>query len=438
MAEGRTFQHEDSMPSKKRKLRLDEISEESTDKDNKKRRLMFDEIYEESINSDMIEQEEKDNSQAFCDRCFIMEYIKVIALYMCVVCEKYVCEVCFNRHDNPCKSHTVIRVKSESGENDGFDDFVSSMMNESKKERKESLRKTNVCVCDYVDTKHGLVKDKDCDIRGITGYANKWWVLCDYDNYCIKLFSLGSNVLQRYIRLGSKPWDVTEIIVKNKTTEQDSASCSETDISETDNKPDRKHLLAVTFLGECFILIIDLGKNPAVIHSKIKTEKECLQIDFYDGNLYTACKELSRYSVSILSVEGVTLKTFQTDIPGSWHHYWPSLTVLNGNIYMTDYYNHRVVCYNDEGRILHEIRIDLSFTQGICVDRSEDKVYVSSYWHDKVYELESDLSRYTSVIDQTKRYMKRPWAICFYSDKLYVSHYPWSVSGFYVTVVRLL
>ena len=162
----------------------------------------FDQIFEETIDTKTIKRQEKDNHQSFCDKCFIDGLMSVIAVYMCVVCEKYFCKKCFKGHDKRNKSHTVIRVKSKSGKNDGFDDFVSSMMNESKKERKESLRKTNVCVCDYVDTKHGLDKNKDSyHISGLTGYAYKWWVACDRSNDCIKVFSLGSNVLQRYIRL---------------------------------------------------------------------------------------------------------------------------------------------------------------------------------------------------------------------------------------------
>ena len=59
----------------------------------------------------------------------------------------------------------------------------------------------------------------NCRITGLCGLDNKNWVVREYQNSCIKVFSLGTNVLQRYIRFSAQPLDVTEIHLKQKSAE---------------------------------------------------------------------------------------------------------------------------------------------------------------------------------------------------------------------------
>ena len=87
------------------------------------------------------------------------------------------------------------------------------VMNESEKESEEKFKTNKVSICDRVNVKHEL-DQTDCFITGLCGLENRRWVACDWYNYCIKIFKLGSHVIQRYIRFvgsDSNPRDVTEI-----------------------------------------------------------------------------------------------------------------------------------------------------------------------------------------------------------------------------------
>ena len=69
-------------------------------------------------------------------------------------------------------------------------------------------------------------------------------------------------MLQRYIWVvGAKPWDVTEILANQNSTEPNLESRSRSEVSEQD-----KHfLVAVTLLWECQIVFMDLSKKTCIV-----------------------------------------------------------------------------------------------------------------------------------------------------------------------------
>ena len=318
--------------------------------------------------------------------------------------------------------------------------LLDDLMRESKTERMKKFESSRVRIYDRVYVKHELDRSKKCGITGLCVLENTGWVACDYINHCIKIFSLGSNVLQRYIRVvEAGPHDVTEIFVNQNSTEPNLESGSRSEVSVTARAEQDKHcLVAVTLPFERKIVFIDLSKKPALLHKVIHTEERCWAIKFYDGKIFTVCVEDrldAPVSVYIKSTDGVTINKFDIgsygDLPG---HY---LAVVSGRVYLTDMYNDKVQCRNVEGQLINEITIKGSRPAGIGVD-PDNNVYLCAWKHNRVYKLDADLTRYKSVLHQIPGYIEEPWALCYYRDQLFISHYMSPSLYSYVTVFGLL
>ena len=138
----------------------------------------------------------------------------------------------------------------------------------------------------------------------------------------------------------------------------------------------------------------------------------------------------------VKSTDGDTLHKFNTGIYGDFPFHGPYLAVVSGRVYLTDWDNNKVQCRNVEGQVIADITIEWSEPAGISVD-PDNNVYVCARRHDTVYKLDADLTRYNSVLDQTAGYVGDPDALCYYRDKLFISHVgPPSLRNV-VTVVRL-
>ena len=308
------------------------------------------------------------------------------------------------------------------------------VMNESEIESEEKFKTNKVSVCDRVNVKHELDR-MDCDITGLCGLENRRWVACDWFNSCIKIFKLGSHVIQRYIRfVGADPWDVTEIDLKQNSAEPSLVSGSSSGISGTDRAdPDKQCLIAVTLPWKHQIMFIDVSKKPALLHKVLCTERKCWSIQFYEDQIFTVCSKGRLLFVYIKSTDGDTLHKFNTGIYG---YPVPYLAVVSGRVYLTDRRNNKVQCRNVEGQVITDITSEGLWPAGISFD-PDNNVYVCARRHNTVYKLDADLTRYKSVLDQTTDYVENPDALCYYRDKLFISHYwPPSLDNF-VTVVRL-
>ena len=406
-----------------------------------------------------------------------------VAVFMCFVCQIYVCADCMENHIwheglkirrkeswrqgrdesegmgkqnkregklgkrlGKAAMEMRLEAESESREKETIMEekerermrrkYINKIMNESEVDRMEKFYCRQAVISDRATVKHEL-DQQDCSITGLCGLENKRWVVCDSLNFCIKIFKVGSNVLQRYIRfVGSRPCAVTEIHLKQHSAEPSFVSGSNTDISATERAdPHKQCLVAVTLIRKRQILFIDLSKSPAKIQKTIKTEKECFDIQFYNDNIFTACRggpHGTFWSVYIKSTDGDTLNKFNIGI------FLPGLAVVSGRVYLTDWDNQCVQNRTVEGQEIKHITIEGSRPAGICVN-PDNNVYVCAPGHDKVYNLDADLTRYKSVLDQTAGYVEEPNALCYYRDKLFVSHnYDPASSRNAVTVIQLL
>ena len=164
----------------------------------------------------------------------------------------------------------------------------------------------------------------------------------------------------------------------------------------------------------------------------------------YEDKIFTVCSEGRHDSpfsvfdspcyVYIKSTDGDTLHKFDTGIYG---YPVPYLAVVSGRVYLTDWDNNKVQCRNVEGQVIADKTIEGSRPEGISVD-PDNNVYVCARRDEKVYKLDADLTRYNSVLDQTTGYVESPCALCYYRDKLFISHVgPLASLGNVVTVVRL-
>ena len=412
---------------------------------------------------------ERETKSSKCESCVSKGRYDRVSIFLCLVCEIYVCAGCMDEH----RSHEGMKVwrneepgvlgklkktvtkafgltpeserKKEREESERkilLGNFVDQLFSESETERKKELKKkSRVSVCDEVDVKHELDR-KDCDITGLCGLENRRWVVCDYWNSCIKIFKLGSHVIQRYIRfVRSDPWDVTEIDLKQNSAEPSLVSGSSSGISGTDRAdPDKPCLIAVTLPWERQIMFIDVSKKPALRHKVLYTEGQCRSIEFYEDKIFTLCSEglyVSLWFVYIKSTDGDTLHMFDTGIYGDFPFHGPYLAVVSGRVYLTDWDNNKVQCRNVEGQVIADITIEGLGPAGISVD-PDNNVYVCAWWDNKVYQLDADLTRYNSVLDRTPVYVENPCALCYYRDKLFISHHNWPTSlDNVVTVVRL-
>ena len=278
-------------------------------------------------------------------------------------------------------------------------------------------------------------------MTGFCGLDNRRWVACDWYNCCIKIFKLGSHVLQRYIRFvgsGSRPWDVTEIDLKQNSAEPTLVSGSSSGISGTDRAdPDKQCFIAVTLPWKHQIMSLDVGKKPALRHKVLYTEIPCWSIQFYEDKIFTVSRE-HRYGstcfVYIKSTDGDTLNVFDTGVYG--YIPGPYLAVVSGRVYLTDRDNDKIESRNVEGQAITDKTTEGSGPAGISVD-PDNNVYVCAWRHNTVYKLDADLTRYKSVLDQTTDYVGVPYGLCYYREKLFISNdWPPSLDNV-VTVVRL-
>ena len=425
-----------------------------------------------------------ESNNARCEMCVQTgSMIDSVAVFLCFVCEMFVCVNCMSDHSSHdgmsvgreeregmgCKSEsermeeknkglgkTSKRMKfedeserqktekeKEKEDKTGIRRIAKKLwddvMNESEIEREEKFKTNKVSICDRVNVKHEL-DQTDCWITGLCGLENRRWVACDYWNSCIKIFKLGSHVIQRYIRfVGARPRDVTEIDLKQNSAEPSLVSGSSSGISGTDRAdPDKQCLIAVTLPWERQIMFIDVSKKPALRHKVLYTERECYSIEFYEDKIFTVCRE-DLYDclcfVYIKSTDGDTLHKFNTGIYGYFPG--PYLAVVSGRVYLTDWDNEKVQCRNVEGQVIADKTIKGSWPAGISVD-PDNNVYVCAWRHDTVYKLDADLTRYNSVLDRTTDYVGDPCALCYYRDKLFISHVgPLASLGNVVIVVRL-
>ena len=361
---------------------------------------------------------------------------ELLAVYLCFDCVMYVCRNCLSGH----RSHRGMEVGRKENETEIARLLLDDVMKESKTERMEKFENSQVRIYDRVNVKHEFDR-LDCSIHGLCILENTGWVACDRTNCCIKIFSLGSNVLQRYIRVGGPlgPGDVTEILVNQNSTEPNLESGSRSEVSVTARaEQDKQCLVAVTLPWEHQIVFIDLSKKPALLHKVIRTEEQCWAIKFYYGKIFTVGVEHrddAPVSVYIKSTDGVTLRKFDTGIYGYFPD--PFLAVVSGRVYLTDGYNSKVQCRSVEGQLIKEITIEGSCPVGISVD-PDNNVYVCAWGHKQVYKLDADLTRDNLMLDQTADYMEIPLALCYYRDKLFVSHDGTQSLYNHVTVVGLL
>ena len=414
-----------------------------------------------------VREREKRNSK--CESCMSEGLYDRVSIFLCLVCEIYVCAGCMDEH----RSHEGMEMwkneepgvweklkkrvtkafgltpeserkkeREESERERMLGNFVDQLFSESETERKKELKKkSRVSVCDRVNVKHGLDRRDYCRITGLCGLETRRWVACDFCNSCIKIFKLGSHVIQRYIRfVRSDPWGVTEIDLKQNSAEPSLVSGSSSSISGTDRAdPDKPCLIAVTLPWKHQIMFIDVSKKPALLHKVLYTETQCWSIEFYEDKIFTVCRELRHHSpcyVYIQSTDGDTLHMFDIGIYGYFPFHGPYLAVVSGRVYLTDWRNNKVQCRNVEGQVIADITIKGSGPVGISVD-PDNNVYVCAQRPDNVYQLDADLTRYNSVLDQTTDYVESPLALCYYRDKLFISHdFPPSLRHV-VTVVRL-
>ena len=421
-----------------------------------------------------VREREKRNSK--CESCVSKGLYDRVSIFLCLVCEIYVCAGCMDEH----RSHEGMEMidqnllwrkkkpgifgklkkrvtkafgltpeserkkeREESERERMLGNFVDQLFSESDRKRKKELKKkSRVSICDEVIVKHELDRNEDCWITGLCGLENRRWVACDFCNCCIKILKLGSHVIQRYIRfVGAGPWDVTEIDLKQNSAEPSLVSGSSSGISGTDRAdPDKQCLIAVTLPRKRQIMFIDVGKKPALRHKVLYTEGQCRSIQFYDENIFTLCivgrHDSLFWFVYIKSTDGDTLHKFNTGIYGYFPFHGPYLAVVSGRVYLTEWNNNKVQCRNVEGQVIADITIEGSGPVGISVD-PDNNVYVCAWRDNKVYILDDDLTQYNSVLDQTTGYVKEPNALCYYRDKLFISH-DWSPSSCnFVIVVRL-
>ena len=435
---------------------------------------------------------ERETKSSKCESCVSKGLYDSVSIFLCLVCEIYVCAGCMDEH----RSHGGMemidknllwrkkkpgifgklkkrvtkafgltpeserkkerdeserkeereeserkkeREESERKKERMLGNFVDQLFSESETERKKELKKKSCAsVCDIVNVEHELDR-KDCEITGLCGLENRRWVVCDCWNYCIKIFKLGSHVIQRYIRfVGARPWDVTEIDFKQNSAEPSLVSGSSSGISGTDRAdPDKPCFIAVTLPWKHQIMFIDVSKKPALLHKVLYTEERCWSIEFYEDKIFTVCSEGRLFdclwSVYVKSTDGDTLHMFDTGIYG---YPVPYLAVVSGRVYLTDWDNNKVQCRNVEGQVITDITIEGLWPVGISVD-PDNNVYVCAWRNNTVYKLDADLTRYNSVLDRTTGYVERPDALCYYRDKLFISHLGQPSLGNVVTVVRL-
>ena len=155
------------------------------------RKLAFCELKEEPI---QVQEGNGNLNDVICDVCLIRTFNVLgakIALYLCYICNKYLCQDCF-------KGHELHRFFKKSEKERMKKCFRDELMTESKSERKEMFDREDVSMVERVNVKHELDNNEDCIITGLCGLDDTRLVVCDCYNKCIKIFSIGSHILQRY------------------------------------------------------------------------------------------------------------------------------------------------------------------------------------------------------------------------------------------------
>ena len=363
-----------------------------------------------------------------CEVCILkIPLVETIADFLCFECEMYVCLNCSVDHS----SHNGIKMWGEEKEKEKIRrKYFDKVMNESEKETEEKLKKNEVIMCDRLKVKQSAT-EKDCWITALCGLGNKAWVACDYSNSSIKIFKTGNNVLQRCVRLRFEAVGITEIQIYQNAAQPNlvSGSCTDNPVSKKEKY--HQSFIAATIPSQLKIIYIDLSEKPASKIKEIETEKDCYDIQFQDGMIFTTCREYpSDWSVYIISISGQTKKKIHTGYTGLV----PRLALVAEKVYLTLCNNGKVQCRNFNGEVISEIVIEKSEPGGISADL-DNNVFVCSLFHNSVYKLDANLTRYESVLDQPVDCIKDPYAQCCQRNRLFIGHYELSILRNFVTVV---
>ncbi|XP_076455779.1 uncharacterized protein LOC143290282 [Babylonia areolata] len=178
-------------------------------------------------------------------------------------------------------------------------------------------------------------------------------VAVDNKNTCVKSIQInGESFITKRLELNSEPWGGTKL---------------------------QQSMIAVTGLKVIYIITLSDGLS---LQSAVKTRKDYWGVCAISPiNLACSCKYPP--GVDIVDITGRRLRSIEEDHLGNQLFEMPTYLVMNGdNIVVTDRAKKKVICVDQEGKVIFMYRGQggegLEYPRGICVDQ-QGRIFVADH-----------------------------------------------------------
>ena len=278
--------------------------------------------------------------ELLCGPC-ISKNIKREPSHYCEECSEYFCDTCKDVHGalKLLRSHTVLSgAKMPKHFNTADNDIRHGNIMWLDK-RIRSISKVNIRIPD---------DSEEPWIVGCCVMTDGQAVLCDYNNYQIKLLDSSYKLIGN-LKLPAGPLDIS---VLNDTE------------------------VIITIPDEGQLLIVAVTSQLRITRT-IQLDKECWCVDVSGGEIYIACAYLEQREIRILDMSynerrrislSREMGTYMLETPE-----YIAVSAFSGKIFITDLKTETLTCLTSDGQLVYQLKDEkLDRPRGILVDSADN------------------------------------------------------------------
>ena len=339
-----------------------------------------------------------------CGPCS-MDGVDKKAKHYCQDCKQKICAICKDYHRKLAgtRNHTISPVNLGLATVTGNLGHMNISSDDA--ETKTVLLGRKVQSRSHVDVK---ADDDEMPqrITGCTVMTNGDVVLCDINNYKIKLLN-SSGVLTGNMELSSYPWDASVLDKKDKycygvevgNMKLSSGPCDASVLDPT------SVIVTLPYNKQLQVVQVYPQLKPGRV---IQLDKWCWGVAVGKGELYVTCCNNKTYTgeegeIRVLGLDGKVKRRLGVNKDGSFMFTSPHYITVSSSgekIFVSDYLTDTVTCMSVDGRVIYTYKDDsMRRPTGLLCD-SEDNILVCGWSSDNVQVLTVDGKRHCTLLTE--------------------------------------
>ena len=303
--------------------------------------------------------------ELLCGPC-ISKNLKREPSHYCEECSEYLCDTCKDVHGalKVSRSHTVLSGAKMPKHFDITDTDIRHGNIMWLDKRIRSISKVNIRIPD-----DSVVPD----ISGCCVMSDGQVVLCDWNNYQIKLLDSSYKLIGN-LKLPAEPADISVL--------------NDTEVIIT--LPLKRQLLIVAVTSQLRII------------RTIQLDKVCWCVDVSGGEIYITCTDLEQAEIRILDMScnerrrislSRVMATYMLKEPE-----YIAVSAFSGKIFITDLETEILTCLTSDGQLVYQYKDQmLGQTRGILVD-SADNVLLCYPQYDTIVVITADGRKHGTLL----------------------------------------